>query len=167
MKNDFIISVLEKFKLDRQIAVVTGSAGLYGELISTALAEAGVRVIISSRNGKKCEPVASSLRQQGLLASGHDLDVGSEPAMREFVAWVVAEYGRIDTLANNAVLKYGSGVAESFGENEFVGNYKRFTPMGRFADDEDIKGPIVFLASSAASYVTWHTLIVAGGWTSW
>jgi NAD(P)-dependent dehydrogenase (short-subunit alcohol dehydrogenase family) len=48
-----------------------------------------------------------------------------------------------------------------------VRNYKKLTPLGRFADDEDIKGPVVFLASDAAKYVTGHNLLLDGGWTSW
>ena len=51
--------------------------------------------------------------------------------------------------------------------NEFVQNYKRLTPMGRFAAEDDIKGPVVFLASSAAKYMTGQNLMVDGGWSNW
>ena len=53
------------------------------------------------------------------------------------------------------------------GKEEFIENYKRLTPMQRFADEHDIKGPILFLASEASSYVTGHNLVVDGGWTAW
>ncbi|MNR43584.1 2-dehydro-3-deoxy-D-gluconate 5-dehydrogenase [compost metagenome] len=36
-------------------------------------------------------------------------------------------------------------------------------PLGRFGNDEDLAGPIVFLASDASKYVTGHALAVDGG----
>jgi NAD(P)-dependent dehydrogenase (short-subunit alcohol dehydrogenase family) len=39
----------------------------------------------------------------------------------------------------------------------------RRVPLGRFGGPEDLKGPVVFLASDAAAYVTGHTLVVDGG----
>jgi NAD(P)-dependent dehydrogenase (short-subunit alcohol dehydrogenase family) len=82
--------------------------------------------------------------------------------------WMANYYGK-DNVRVNCISPggYGPGIAESIGDNEFVANYKRMTPLARFAEDDDIKGPIVFLASDAAAYVTGHNLLVDGGWTSW
>ena len=43
---------------------------------------------------------------------------------------------------------------------------RRKTPLGRFAEPEDVAWPIVFLASPAADYITGHLLMVDGGWTA-
>jgi NAD(P)-dependent dehydrogenase (short-subunit alcohol dehydrogenase family) len=52
------------------------------------------------------------------------------------------------------------------GQNErFVERYERNTPLGRMADPADVAGPVVFLLSDEAGYVTGHNLVVDGGWT--
>lgn len=50
---------------------------------------------------------------------------------------------------------------------KFVREYDRHCPLGRMAGPEDIKGPVVFLASDAAQYVTGQVIAVDGGWTAW
>ena len=89
-------------------------------------------------------------------------------AMVGFTKWIANYYGKFNILANCiSPGGYGPGVAKMIWKNEFVENYKRLTPLGRFADDEDIKGPVVFLASEASAFITGHNLLVDGGWTSW
>lgn len=85
-----------------------------------------------------------------------------------FTKWIANYYGKYNIRANCiSPGGYGPGVAENAGINEFTQKYKQLTPLGRFAEDDDIKGPIVFLASEASSYITGHNLLVDGGWTSW
>lgn len=80
--------------------------------------------------------------------------------------WMANYYGKYN-IRVNCISPGGYAEGEQDDNNEFVKNYKKYTPLCRFADDDDIKGPVVFLASEAARYVTGHNLLVDGGWTSW
>lgn len=85
-----------------------------------------------------------------------------------FTKWVANYYAPFNIRANCiSPGGFGPGLSDRIGIEEFVDNYKRLTPLGRFAEAEDIKGAIVFLASSASSYITGHNLPIDGGWSNW
>lgn len=50
---------------------------------------------------------------------------------------------------------------------EVVAEIERRNPLSRLGWPDELKGPVVFLASDAASYVTGGILYVDGGWTAW
>ena len=66
---------------------------------------------------------------------------------------------RVNTLSPGGVL--GGQDAQ------FKAKYSARVPLGRLAAEGDLGGPLVFLASDAASYVTGHELRVDGGFTAW
>jgi NAD(P)-dependent dehydrogenase (short-subunit alcohol dehydrogenase family) len=68
---------------------------------------------------------------------------------------------RVNTLSPGGVL------SDPPQHHEFRRKFSDRVPLGRMAEAADLKGPLVFLASNASSYVTGHELRVDGGFTAW
>ena len=89
-------------------------------------------------------------------------------AMVGLTKYMAGRYGkhhiRVNCIAPGG---FNPGLAEDPDKKAFVDTYIANTPLGCWASYDDIKGPVAFLASDAAAYVTGATLVMDGGWTIW
>ncbi len=96
-------SVLERFRLDGRVAIVTGSARGLGHAAARALSSVGARVVITSRDEAAATTAAAELaRMAETPALGLGVDVRSSDAVAQLVARTLDAFGRIDILVNNA-----------------------------------------------------------------
>jgi NAD(P)-dependent dehydrogenase (short-subunit alcohol dehydrogenase family) len=96
------VSVLDLFRLDGKVAVVTGGNRGIGKAIAIALAEAGAAVAVAARDAVRNEETVAELSQYGVQAIAVTTDVTSRAdliAMRDTVS---TRLGPIDVLINNA-----------------------------------------------------------------
>jgi NAD(P)-dependent dehydrogenase (short-subunit alcohol dehydrogenase family) len=96
-------NVLDAFRLDGRVALVTGGARGLGLTMATALAEAGADIAISGRSRGSCEEAATSIATStGRRASAFEADVTSAADVEKLAADVESALGKIDILINNA-----------------------------------------------------------------
>ena len=258
------MNVLDSFKLDGKVALVTGGAGLYGYQIVEALAEAGATVYTASRNREKTEKRMAGLVALGYKITALEFDLEDEKSILDLCDKIYALEGHVDILVNNAVLRCCDGYTDSaenytrsmianstglfiisraFGDKmaaagcgsiinigsymgllgpdyslyegtdmnvngvpgdyffhkggitnytrflathygrygvrsncvelgglagnqhpKFIERYNKKTPLGRLANDTDLKGLIVYLASDASVYMTGAIIPLDGGY---
>ena len=260
------MGIMEKFSLKGKAALVTGGAGLYGRQIVTALAGAGAKTYMASRNVAALKKMAAEHRASDRDVIALSLDLAEESSILSLRDEIMERSGRIDILINNAVLRpmkkgyrddastfaesmkvnatglflisrvFGDVMAEQKGGSiinigsiqgmvgpdptiykgtdmsgwypdyffhkggminftrfiasyygpknvrcncvspggfrtrempeTFVRQYSDRTFLGRLADETDLMGIIVFLASDASRYITGANIPVDGGYTA-
>jgi gluconate 5-dehydrogenase len=96
-------NVLELFDLRGRVAIVTGAGGHLGLALAKALAEAGCRVVATSRVAERAEETASRLPDpHGVGHIGIALDHSDEGSIDRCCDAVLKRAGQIDILVNNA-----------------------------------------------------------------
>ncbi|MDF1602106.1 SDR family oxidoreductase [Nocardioides sp. YIM 152315] len=94
--------LLDQFRLDDRVVVITGASSGLGAGFAHALASVGATLVLGARRAGRLEEVAEKLRVAGSTVHTRATDV-TEPADCDALATLaLAEHGRIDVLVNNA-----------------------------------------------------------------
>jgi NAD(P)-dependent dehydrogenase (short-subunit alcohol dehydrogenase family) len=94
--------VLDLFRLDDKVAVVTGASSGLGVSFAQALAEAGADVVLGARRVDRLEETKALVEAAGRRAIAVQTDVADPAACQALVDAAMAEFGRVDVLVNNA-----------------------------------------------------------------
>ena len=110
--------ILDKFKLDGDVAIVTGGGQGLGKEFCRAFAEAGADIVIAEINDETGRQTASEIEELGRRSSYVKTDVTDRDSVQNMVKNVINTFGRIDILMNNAgIVQWGQ--AESVSEDEW------------------------------------------------
>ncbi len=95
-------AILDRFKLDGRVALVTGSGQGIGRGYAHGLGEAGARVAVVDLVGSRAETVAQELTDKGIDALALQADVTDETQVDRMVSTVVGHWGSLTIGVNNA-----------------------------------------------------------------
>ncbi|MEU3649110.1 glucose 1-dehydrogenase [Lentzea sp. NPDC034063] len=95
------MGILDKFRLDGKVAIVTGASSGLGVAFAKGLAEAGADVVLAARRADKLKETAALVEAAGRRALVVQADVSQPDDCRE-VARAAAEFGTVAVLVNNA-----------------------------------------------------------------
>ncbi len=103
---------VERFRLDGKTAVVTGGTKGLGQAMAAGLAGAGAQVAVISRHAAEAAAVAADLEAEGgCVCRGYGCDVTQPDQVEAAVAQILADFGQIDILLNNAGINLRGPIA--------------------------------------------------------
>ncbi len=94
--------MLERFRIDGQVAIITGAGRGIGAAIAAAYAEAGADVVLTARTEATLDEVAEAVRGHGRRAVVAPGDVNDLEFLADLVERTITELGRVDLVVNNA-----------------------------------------------------------------
>lgn len=96
------MSVLDLFRLDGKVVIVTGASSGLGVSFARGFAEAGANLVLGARRVDRMAQTAALVEQAGGQVRTHQTDVADPDQCQQLVDFAMAEFGRVDILINNA-----------------------------------------------------------------
>lgn len=93
------------FSLTGKVVLLTGGAGLFGRGLAAQIAEAGATLVLAARNVEALKKVAAEERVRGHTVHAYALDQSEENSILRLREQIIADFGRLDGLVNNAVAR--------------------------------------------------------------
>jgi NAD(P)-dependent dehydrogenase (short-subunit alcohol dehydrogenase family) len=112
MPSDPTVHARHLFDLTGRVALITGGGAGLGRQMAEGLAEMGANLVLCARKQERCEQAAEELRGLGVATLGLGCDVTSPESIQLVVDAVVARFGGIDILINNAGTSWGAPAEE-------------------------------------------------------
>ena len=96
------MTVLDRFRLDGKIAVVTGASSGLGVAFAKALAEAGADLVLGARRQERLSDTGKLVEAAGRRFVAKKTDVTKPEECEALIAFAIEKFGRVDILVNNA-----------------------------------------------------------------
>jgi NAD(P)-dependent dehydrogenase (short-subunit alcohol dehydrogenase family) len=97
-----VVTVLDKFRLDDRVVLITGASSGLGAAFAVGVAEAGADVVVAARRADRLQQTAEAVEARGRSSLAIPTDVSDPDACRSLVEAAVARFGCVDALVNNA-----------------------------------------------------------------
>jgi len=94
--------ILDRFRLDGRVAIVTGASSGLGVAFATALAEAGADVVLAARRADRLEATRAAVERAGRRGLAVRTDVSLPGDCHRLVEAAIEAFGHVDVLVNNA-----------------------------------------------------------------
>ncbi len=147
--------ILDRFRLDEKVAVVTGAGRGIGKGSALAFADVGANVVCGARTEEQVQKTAEEARQRGVKASALVCDVTKREDIENLIKTAMDDFGRIDILVNNVggtMPKPALRTSETFFNQAFQFNVTTAFVTSRLAIPHMIAGgggSIVNISSAA------------------
>lgn len=134
----------------------------------------GCQVIGQQMLDQRCGSIINIASLYGVVSPNHRMYPGT--GVHQPVAYSVSKAGVIALTRYLATMWANQGVRVNcitpggvYNQHTemFASRYASLSPMGRMAQEEEMRGALIYLAASASAYCTGHNLVVDGGWTVW